>query len=71
MSSSDWLAVALKEHCHSEDSSDIGKFECVLNENDIALEQRPENSRLDRKFRMNGRQKLAAVARKTDTFSQW
>jgi hypothetical protein len=35
VSSSDWLAVALKEHCHSEDGFDIGKFECVLKENDI------------------------------------
>lgn len=33
----DWLALALKEHCHSEDGSDIGKFECVLKENDIDL----------------------------------
>ena len=49
MSSSDWLAVALKEHCHSEDGFDIGKFECVLKENDIDLEHRPGNSRLDRK----------------------
>lgn len=30
MSSSDWLAVALKEHCHSEDGFDIGKVEGVL-----------------------------------------
>ncbi|HEX7227643.1 MAG TPA: hypothetical protein VF353_07700 [Candidatus Binatia bacterium] len=49
MSSSDWLAVALKEHCHSEDGFDVGKLERVLKENDIDLEHRPGNSRLDRK----------------------
>jgi hypothetical protein len=49
VSSSDWLALVLKEHCHSEDGFDIGKFECVLKENDIDLEHRPGSSRSDRK----------------------
>ena len=31
----DWLAVALKEHCHTEDGIEIGKFEHVLKENAI------------------------------------
>ena len=31
----DWLALALKEHCHSEEGLDIGKFERVLKENAI------------------------------------
>jgi hypothetical protein len=31
----DWSAKALKEHCHSEEGFDIGKFERVLTENDI------------------------------------
>lgn len=38
MSSSDWLAVALKEHCQGKDGFDIGKFERVLKENDIELD---------------------------------
>jgi hypothetical protein len=42
VSSTDCLAVELKEHCHSEHGFDIGKFECVLTENDIDLEHRPE-----------------------------
>jgi hypothetical protein len=62
--------MALKEHCHSEGGFDIGKFECVFKENDIDSEPRPENSRLNRKVRMNGRQKLAAVAQKRIHFSQ-
>lgn len=49
-------------------SFDIGKFECVLKENDIDLEHRPGTHGWIERFRMNGRQKLAAVARKMDTF---
>lgn len=45
-------------------SFDIGKFECVLKENDIDLEHRPGTHGWIGRFRMNGRQKLAAVARK-------
>jgi hypothetical protein len=43
----DWLAVALKEHCHSGQGFDVDKFERVLKENDIEWEHQPENSRLD------------------------
>lgn len=49
-------------------SFDIGKFECVLKENDIDLEHRPGTHGWIGRFRMNGRQKLAAVACKMDTF---
>ena len=71
VSSSDWLAVALKEHCHSEDGSDIGKFECVLKGNDIDLEHRPGNSRLDRKVSYERTPKASSSRAKTDTSSEW
>ena len=61
----DWLALALKEHCHSEDGFDIGKFERVLKENDIEWNINRKTHGWIGRFRMNGRQKLAAVARKT------
>jgi hypothetical protein len=64
----DWLALALKEHCHSEDGFDIGKFECVLKENDIDLEHRPGNSRLDRKVSYERTPKASSSRAKTDTF---
>jgi hypothetical protein len=61
----DWLALALKEHCHNEDGFDIGKFERVLNENNIDWNINRKTHGWIGRFRMNGRQKLAAVARKT------
>jgi hypothetical protein len=61
----DWLAVVLKEHCHSEDAFDIGKFERVLKDNNIEWDINRETNGWIGRFRMNGRQKLAAVARKT------
>jgi hypothetical protein len=64
----DWLALALKEHCHSEDGFAIGKFERVLKENDIEWDINRKTHGWIGRFRMNGRQKLAAVARKSDTF---
>jgi hypothetical protein len=59
----DWLALALKEHCHSEDGFAIGKFERVLKENDIEWDINRKTHGWIGRFRMNGRQKLAAVAR--------
>ena len=64
----DSLAVALKEHCHSEDGFDIGKFERVLKGNDIDLEHRPGNSRLDRKVSYERTPKASSSRAKTDTF---
>jgi hypothetical protein len=61
----DWLAAALKEHCHSQEGFDIGKFERVLKENGIAWNINRKTHGWIGRFRMNGRQKLAAVARKT------
>ena len=61
----DWLALELKEHCNSQDGFDIGKFERVLKENDIEWNIDRETHGWIGRFRMNGRQKLAAVARKT------
>jgi len=55
---------ALKEHCHGEDGFDIGKFERVLKENDIDWNINRKTHGWIGRFRMNGRQKLAAVARK-------
>jgi hypothetical protein len=67
----DWLALALKEHCHSDDGFDIGKFERVLNENNIDWNINRKTHGWTGRFRMNGRQNLAAVARKRIHFSQW
>jgi hypothetical protein len=64
----DWLALTLKEHCHSEDGFDIGRFERVLKENDIDLEHRPGNSRLDRKVSYERTPKSSSSRAKTDTF---
>jgi hypothetical protein len=64
----DWLAMALKEHCHSQGRFDIGKFERVLKENGIQWNINRETHGWIGRFRMNGRQKLAAVARKTGYF---
>jgi hypothetical protein len=61
----DWLAYALKEHCYSEDSFDIGKFERMLKENNIEWDINRKTHGWIGRFRMNGRQKLAAVAKKT------
>ena len=72
MSSSDWLALVLKEHCHSEDGFDIGKFECVLKENDIDLEHRPGSSRSDRKVSYERTPKAGSSRAKNGyIFSQW
>ena len=64
VSSSDWLAVALKEHCHNANGFDIAKFERVLKENDIEWNINRKTHGWIGRFRMNGNQKLAAVARK-------
>jgi hypothetical protein len=61
----DWLAVALREHCHTGDGFDIGKFERVLKENGIQWNINRDTNGWIGRFRMNGRQKLAAVAKKT------
>ena len=60
----DWLATALKAHCHSTEGFDISKFERVLKENGIDWNINRDTHGWIGRFRMNGRQKLAAVARK-------
>ena len=52
----DWLALALKEHCHSQGGFDIGKFERVLKENDIQWNINRKTHGWIGRFRMNGRQ---------------
>ena len=52
----DWLAVALKEHCHSEDAFDIRRSEQVLKENGIEWNINRKTHGWIGRFRMNGRQ---------------
>jgi hypothetical protein len=60
----DWLAVARHEQCHGEDGFDIEKFERVLRDNGVAWDLDRDKHGWVGRFRMNGRQKLAALARK-------
>lgn len=61
----DWLARLLKDSFHSDGKFDVQGFTRCLKDNGIDWQIDQRRHGWQGRFRMNGRQKLAVVARKT------